>query len=152
MTTIAEEIEKASFPSVFNGFLEIQRNRVLSVKTARPLKTQHFIRMRLKTPSVDIAPVKLYPYVKSKTQTQIHELASCFCPYQLYPYDTLCTYGVKQLSFKAFFDGRSVGIRTRGLLVPKVGRIFLADISRHFRTFLLRKFRSFVVSSTDNST
>ena len=48
--------------------------------------------------------------------------------------------------------GRSVGIRTRGLLVPKVGRIFLADISRHFRTFLLRKFRSFVVSSTDNST
>ena len=108
--------------------------------------------MRLKTPSVDIAPVKLYPYVKSKTQTQMHELASCFCPYQLYPYDTLCTYGVKQLSFKAFFDGRSVGIRTRGLLVPKVGRIFLADISRHFRTFLLRKFRSFVVSSTDNST
>ncbi len=152
MTTIAEEIEKASFPSVFNGFLEIQRNRVLSVKTAQPLKTQHFIRMRLKTPSVDIAPVKLYPYVKSKTQTQMHELASCFCPYQLYPYDTLCTYGVKQLSFKAFFDGRSVGIRTRGLLVPKVGRIFLADISRHFRTFLLRKFRSFVVSSTDNST
>ena len=32
----------------------------------------------------------------------MHELASCFCPYQLYPYDTLCTYGVKQLSFKAF--------------------------------------------------
>ena len=39
-----------------------------------------------------------------------------------------------------------------GLFGPKVGRIFLADISRHFRTFLLRKFRSFVVSSTDNST
>ena len=49
------------------------------------------------TPTVDIAPVKLYPYVKSKTQTQMHEFASCFCPYQLYPYDTLCTYGVKQL-------------------------------------------------------
>ena len=30
------------------------------------------------------------------------------CPYRLYPHDTLCTYGVKQLSFKAFFDGRSV--------------------------------------------
>jgi len=102
LTTIAEEIEKASFPSVFNGFLEIQRNRVLSVKTAQPLKTQHFIRMRLKTPSVDIAPVKLYPYVKSKTQTQMHELASCFCPYQLYPYDTLCTYGVKQLKLLGF--------------------------------------------------
>ena len=66
------------------------------------MKTQHFIRMHLKTPSVDIAPVKLYPYVKSKTQTQMHELASCFCPYQLYPYDTLCTYGVKQLVVRAF--------------------------------------------------
>ena len=55
-------------------------------------------------------------------------------------------------SYKDTLHGRSVGIRTRGLLVPKVGRIFLADISRHFRTFLLRKFRSFVVSSTDNST
>ena len=58
--------------------------------------------MRLKTPTVDIAPVKLYPYVKSKTQTQMHELASCFCPYQLYPYDTLCTYGVKQLKLLGF--------------------------------------------------
>ena len=58
--------------------------------------------MHLKTPSVDIAPVKLYPYVKSKTQTQMHEIASCFCPYQLYPYDTLCTYGVKQLKLPGF--------------------------------------------------
>ena len=58
--------------------------------------------MHLKTPSVDIAPVKLYPYVKSKTQTQMHEIASCFCPYQLYPYDTLCTYGVKQLKLLGF--------------------------------------------------
>ena len=58
--------------------------------------------MHLKTPSVDIAPVKLYPYVKSKTQTQMHELASCFCPYQLYPYDTLCTYGVKQFGLRIF--------------------------------------------------
>ena len=67
------------------------------------MKTQPFIRMHLKTPSVDIAPVKLYPYVKSKTQTQMHELASCFCPYQLYPHDTLCTYGVKQLKLLGFF-------------------------------------------------
>ena len=58
--------------------------------------------MHLKTPTVDIAPVKLYPYVKSKTQTQMHELASCFCPYQLYPYDTLCTYGAKQLKLLGF--------------------------------------------------
>ena len=27
----------------------------------------------------------------------MHEFASCFCPYQLYPYDTLCAHGVKQL-------------------------------------------------------
>ena len=75
---------------------------MFSPKTIQPLKIQHFIRMRLKTPTVDIAPVKLYPYVKSKTQTQMHELASCFCPYQLYPYDTLCTYGVKQLRIQGF--------------------------------------------------
>ena len=66
--------------------------------------------MHLKTPSVDIAPVKLYPYVKSKTQTQMHELASCFCPYQLYPYDTLCTYGVKQLRFQGFYMVDSTGL------------------------------------------
>ena len=32
----------------------------------------------------------------------MHELASCFCPYQLYPHDTLCTYGVKQFGWRAF--------------------------------------------------
>ena len=32
----------------------------------------------------------------------MHELASCFCPCQLYPYDTLCTYGVKQLKLLGF--------------------------------------------------
>ena len=57
LTTIAEEIEKVSFPSVFNGFLEIQQNRMFSVKTAQPLKIQHFIRMRLKTPTVDMRSV-----------------------------------------------------------------------------------------------
>ena len=72
------------------------------MKTVHPLKTRHFIRMRLKTPTVDIAPAKLYPYVKSKTQTQMHEFASCFCPYRLYPHDTLCTYGVKQLKLLGF--------------------------------------------------
>ena len=51
---------------------------MFSPKTIQPLKAQHFIRMRLKTPTVDIAPVKLYPYVKSKTQTHAFEFASCF--------------------------------------------------------------------------
>ena len=37
----------------------------------------------------------------------MHELASCFCPYQLYPYDTLCTYGVKQLWCLDFFAPRA---------------------------------------------
>ena len=32
----------------------------------------------------------------------MHELASCYCPYQLYPYDTLCTYEVKQLEPEDF--------------------------------------------------
>lgn len=36
----------------------------------------------------------------------MHELASCFCPYQLYPHDTLCTYGVKQLFSLGFTDFR----------------------------------------------
>ena len=66
LTTISSKPRKAGLPSAFNGFQEIQRNRVLSVKTAQPLKTQHFIRMHLKTPTVDIAPVKLYPYVKKQ--------------------------------------------------------------------------------------
>ena len=39
---------------------------MFSPKTIQPLKIQHFIRMRLKTPTVDIAPVKLYPYVKKQ--------------------------------------------------------------------------------------
>ena len=64
LTTIVREVSKAGLPRVFNGFQEIQRSRVFSVKTVQPLKAQHFIRMRLKTPTIDIAPVKLYPYVK----------------------------------------------------------------------------------------
>ena len=57
-----------------------------------------------KKTTVDIASAKLHPYVKSKTQTQMHafEFASCFCPYRLYPYDTLCTYEVKQLKLLGF--------------------------------------------------
>ena len=102
MTTIVQETEKAVLLSVFNAFVKVQEFAANSAKTRKALKMQYFIRIRLKTPTVDIAPVKLYPYVKSKTQTQMHELASCFCPYQLYPYDTLCTYGVKQLKLLGF--------------------------------------------------
>ena len=75
---------------------------MFSPKTIQPLKIQHFIRLRLKTPTVDIAPVKPYPYVKSKTQTHAFEFAPCFCPYRLYPHDTLCTYGAKQLKLLGF--------------------------------------------------
>ena len=50
------------------------------------------------------------------------------------------------------FDGRSVGIRTRGLLVPKVGRIFFAGILEHFRAFPLGKFHRGILSGTDKST
>ena len=52
MTTIVREVSKAGLPCVFNGFQEIQKKQVLSVKTVQPLKTQHFIRMRLKTPTL----------------------------------------------------------------------------------------------------
>ena len=54
-------------------------------------------------------------------------------------------------SYKDTLHGRSVGIRTRGLLVPKVGRIFLADMSGHFCAFLLGKFHSGILSDTDKS-
>ena len=50
-----------------------------------------------------------------------------------------------------FTPGCMVHDPVRTLPPEKVGRIFLVDISGHFRTFLLRKFRSFVVSNTDNS-
>ncbi|MBS1451544.1 MAG: hypothetical protein HP003_09840 [Oscillospiraceae bacterium] len=102
MTTIVHETEKARFPSVFNGFTRIQKRRTFSLKIAQPLKIQYFISLSLKTPTIDIAPAKLHPYVKSKTQTQMHEFASCFCPYRLHPHDTLCTYGAKQLRFQGF--------------------------------------------------
>ena len=39
----------------------------------------------------------------------MHELASCFCPYQLYPHDTLCTYGVKQLKLLGFLQRHLFG-------------------------------------------
>ena len=67
--------------------------------------------MHLKTPTIDIAPAKLHPYVKSKTQTQMHEFASCFCPYRLSPHDTLCTYGAKQLRLLGFSQRHLFGCR-----------------------------------------
>ena len=41
----------------------------------------------------------------------MHKSASCYCPYRLYPYDTLCTYGVKQLKFLGFSNRNSDKIR-----------------------------------------
>ena len=66
VTTIIRNPQKAGLPSVFNGFAIIQKRREISSKIVQSLKMQHFIRMRLKTPTVDIAPVKLYPYVKKQ--------------------------------------------------------------------------------------
>ncbi len=67
--------------------------------------------MHLKTPTIDIAPAKFHPYVKSKTQAHAFEFASCFCPYRLYPHDTLCTYGVKPWCFRGFADENSALLR-----------------------------------------
>ena len=59
LTTISHKTEKAGLPSVFNGFRKIQRSWVFSLKTVQPLKIQHFIRIRLKTPTVDMYSVVL---------------------------------------------------------------------------------------------
>ena len=51
LTTIVREVLKAGMASVFNGFREIQKRWIISPKTGELLKTQHFIRMGLKTPA-----------------------------------------------------------------------------------------------------
>ena len=66
LTTIARKSEIAVLSSGFNAFRNVQKFTANPVKTCKSLKTQHFIRMRLKTPTVGIAPVKLYPYVKKQ--------------------------------------------------------------------------------------
>ena len=51
-----------------------------------------------------------------------------------------------------FIPGCMVHDPVRTLPPEKVGRIFLADISGYFRTFLLGKFRSGILSGRDKST
>ena len=52
LTTIVRETLKAGLSSAFNGFATIQKRRTFSSKAGYSLKTQHFIRMRLKTPTL----------------------------------------------------------------------------------------------------
>ena len=52
LTTITCKTEKAGLSSVFNGFAIIQKRRTFSPKAEHSLKTQHFIRIRLKTPTL----------------------------------------------------------------------------------------------------
>ena len=66
LTTIVRNSRKAVLSSVFNAFRNVQKFTANPVKTRNVLKTQHFIKLRLKTPTVDIAPVTLYPYVKKQ--------------------------------------------------------------------------------------
>ncbi len=66
LTTIARKSERAVLPSVFNAFREVQKFAANPAKSRKALKAQHFIGMHLKTPTVDIAPVKLYLYVKKQ--------------------------------------------------------------------------------------
>ena len=66
LTTIARKSEIAVLPSGFNAFRNVQKFTAKPAKSRKALKAQHFIRLRLKTPTVDIAPVKLYPYVKKR--------------------------------------------------------------------------------------
>jgi len=66
LTTTACDSEKAVLPSAFNTFAKVRQFAANPAKTRKALKTQHFIRIRLKTPTVDISPVTLYPYVKKQ--------------------------------------------------------------------------------------
>ena len=50
-----------------------------------------------------------------------------------------------------FISGCMVHDPVRTLPPEKVGRIFLVDISGHFHTFPLGKFRSGILSGTDKS-
>ena len=59
LTTIVRETLKAGLSSAFNGFATIQKRRTFSSKAGYSLKTQHFIRMRLKTPTVVMYSVVL---------------------------------------------------------------------------------------------
>ena len=59
LTTIIRNPQKAGLSSAFNGFQEIQQNRIFSLKNVQPLKTQHFISYCLKTPTVDVYSVVL---------------------------------------------------------------------------------------------
>ena len=52
VTTIIRNPQKAGLSCVFNGFAIIQKSRGISLKTVQSLKMQHFIRMRLKTPTL----------------------------------------------------------------------------------------------------
>jgi hypothetical protein len=56
LTTTACDSEKAVLPSAFNTFAKVRQFAANPAKTRKALKTQHFIRIRLKTPG----PVKIY--------------------------------------------------------------------------------------------
>ena len=67
----------------------------------------------------------------------MHELASCFCPYQLYPHDTLCTYGVKQLKLLGFSQRHLFGCS----LMVDLKRLRTLDLSDANRTLSQLSYR-----------
>ena len=93
---------KSRYAQCFQWFSESSEKLAVLVKNRTTLENTALYQLMPETPTIDRAPAKLHPYVKSKTQTQMHEFASCFCPYRLYPHDTLCTYGAKQLKLLGF--------------------------------------------------
>ena len=61
----------------------------------------------------------------------MHELASCFCPYQLYPYDPLCTYGLKQFGFWNFLNMAPSGAPQENFPAPVTDHLGLPAANRH---------------------
>ena len=73
LTTIIRNPQKAGLPSVFNGFATIQKGRTFSSKAGHSLKTQHFIRIRLKTPTLWVARSNRVGRTKMNDPTQFEQ-------------------------------------------------------------------------------
>ena len=76
---------KSRFAQCFQWFSRNSAKQDVFGKNRTTLENTALYQLMPETPTIDRAPAKLHPYVKSKTQTHAFEFASCFCPYRLYP-------------------------------------------------------------------
>ena len=120
-------------------FHKIQRNGMFSPKTVQPLKTQHFIRMRLKTPTVDIAPVKLYPYVKKQDANSCIWVCVLLLPVPTVPPWHIVYLRGETVEMTGFFaissivfgnHGKQHPFRSLDLKSPEISRVFAFPASQ----------------------